>query len=135
MLVKQKISDHPILQDVERYVNIEGFKVSDLYKKLILDYSVEYIKGEEDVSNLFTKDVPRWQVDNSYKVHVLDVNGEPIPNPDYNPEDEESEEFVMEFAYEYFKQIAFLAEAPIRIEDLMKAYIIRDDINKHRFDF
>lgn len=134
-LVSQQISNLPALPNVERYVVITGIYVDITEPRLELLYHVKYMTGAEDISGSFQKTGARWIVDNSYKVKVMDANGEPIPNPDYDPEDEGSEPFIMKEAFDYFIDISFRAEHPIRIEDLMRMYIVKDDQEKHRFDF
>lgn len=133
-LVSQRISPLPAIASVDRDVVITGIYVDITEPRLELLYHVKYSIDGEPVSG-FQATGPRWIVDNSYKVNVLDENGEPIPNPDYDPEDEESEPFIMKEAFDYFIDISFRAEQPIRIEDLMKSYIIKDDIDNKRFDF
>ena len=75
-LVRQQISNHPVLTDIERFVCIDGFEIKDSLKNLIIIYTVEYFKNGIDISDSFTKKVPIWIVNNSYKVKVLDENGE-----------------------------------------------------------
>lgn len=133
-LVSQKISNHPVLTDVERDVVVTGIYVDITEPRLELLYHVKYsIKGED--VNGFQSVGNRWIVDNSYKVKVMGEDGKPIPNPEYDPEDEGSEPFIMKEAFDYFIDISFRAQQPIRIEDLMKTYIVKDDQEKHRFDF
>ena len=133
-LVSQRISNHPVLTDVDRDVVITGIYVDITEPRLELLYHLKYSIDGEDV-NGFQSTGARWIVDNSYKVKIMGEDGNPIPNPDYDPEDEESEPFIMKEAFDYFIDISFRAEHPIRIEDLMKLYIIRDDSENKRFDF
>lgn len=133
-LVSQKISNLPALPNVDREVGITGIYVDITEPRLELLYHVKYSINGEPVSG-FQSTGARWIVDNSYKVKVMGADGEPIPNPEYDPEDEESEPFIMKEAFDYFIDISFRAEQPIRIEDLMKLYIVKDDQEKNRFDF
>lgn len=133
-LVSQQISSLPALPNVDREVVITGIYVDITEPRLELLYHVKYSIDGEPVSG-FQPTGPRWIVDNSYKVKVMGEDGEPIPNPDYDPEDESNEPFIMKEAFDYFIDISFRAEQPIRIEDLMKLYIVKDDQEKHRFDF
>lgn len=161
---RQKISNHPIFPDVERYVQITEFFPSAIRKRIEFFYKVEYWKDGEDVTHNFNQNVPKWIVDNSYKVVKLDENGDTIPNPDYIPKYEqigetekpedwdeeiefvpepiygseiinEDEQNLQEWAYDYFRQLTFDNPTPVRIEDLMEAYVQRDDLVNKRFDF
>ena len=133
-LVSQQISSLPALPNVDRGVVITGIYVDITEPRLELLYHVKYSIDGEPISG-FQSTGARWIVDNSYKVKVMGEDGNPIPNPDYDPEDESSEPFIMMEAFDYFIDISFRAEQPIRIEDLMKMYIVKDDQEKHRFDF
>jgi hypothetical protein len=133
-LVSQRISSLPAVANVDRDVVITGIYVDITEPRLELLYHVKYSIDNEDVSG-FQATGARWIVDNSYTVKVMGEDGNPIPNPDYDPEDESSEPFIMKEAFDYFIDISFRAEHPIRIEDLMKLYIIRDDSENKRFDF
>lgn len=152
-LVRQKISNHPVLTNIERFVVMHGLYLHIEEPRLEIFYEVEYFDGETDVSSSFVKTGKRWIVDNNYKVNVLDENGNPIPNPDYVPEyeiigyDEDDnpiyskkiinieDQYITEYAFNYFLQISFKAEEPLRIEDLVKFYMVQDDVKIKRFDF
>lgn len=167
--IKQQISNHPILTNIERFVYILKFFPEADTEKLTITYYIEYIQvtvNENDevirtnVTSQFNQSLPSWIVTNSYKVNVLDESGQPIPNLNYEPEYEylgetekpeewddeldgefipepiygetiinEDEQYLQEWAFDYFNQIVFEAENPVRIKDLMQQYILRDDAN------
>lgn len=166
--VKQQISNHPILTDVERFVYILRFEAAADAEFLKLIYRIEYIKVEiineeevrTDITSQFNQNLPAWIVTNAYKVDILDELGQPIPNPNYEPEYEylgetekpaewddeldgefipepiygeniinEDEQYLQEWAFDYFKQIVFDNPDPVAIKPLMQQYIIKDANN------
>ena len=66
----------------------------------------------------------------------MEENGEFIPEPIYGDVIiNEAEQYVQEWAFDYFRQLTFDNPNPVRIEDLMEAYVLRDDLVNKRFDF
>lgn len=132
--VEQQITNHKLFTDVERYVRITKFTADAEMEYIKLEYKIRYVKDEEDITHQFNKALPVWIVTNSTKVSVRDSEGNKIPNPNYNPEEEGSEEFVMAFAYDYFRSISFDAPNPVKLKSLMSSYITLNDLETNLFD-
>lgn len=141
LLISKQISNHPNLSEVKRFVNVYGVNVRSDLQRLVIDYNITYFKEDKDITNQFNPNPPSWIVTNSYKVKVLDENGEYIPNPDYVPEYEDDkiinsdDEYIREWAFDYFMQITFESETPVSIKDLLETYITIDDLTVQRFNF
>lgn len=150
----QKISNHPLLPDVERYVSVFGLFLSDREKTVEFFYSISYMKEGVDISNLFSKTVPRWVITNNYTTRARDVDGNPIMTPGFVEQLEEIEyedmdgnttsetivvneadRWVRVSAYDYFKALVFDNVSLVPIAQLLESYIPIDDAEVKRFDF
>lgn len=131
--VRKQISNHPTLTEVKRYVEVYSFLADANSQYIQLFYKIIYEKDGVDITKSFNPNVPMWVVDNSYRVQILDELGYPIHNPDF-PENSD-EPYIMEYAFTYFRQLTFDSQEPVRIKDLLEAYITRDDVVNKRFDF
>lgn len=132
--VEQQITNHKLFTDVERYVRITKFIADAELEYIKLEYKIRYVKGEEDITHQFNNSLPTWIVTNATKASMRDAEGNKIPNPDYNPEEEGSEEFMMMFAYDYFRLISFDAPDPVKLKALMSSYITINDLESNLFD-
>lgn len=133
--IEQDITNHPVFEDVTRKVRITSFEANASASTLKLGYQIVYMRDSVDVSSLFNRQLPQWVITNSYKVFVRDSEGNKIPNPDYDAEDPESEEFLMQWGFDYFREISFDSPDPVRLKQLMSTYILIDDLENHRFNF
>lgn len=133
--IEQDITNHPVFEDVTRKVRITSFEANASSSTLKLGYQIVYMRDSVDVSGMFNRQLPQWVITNSYKVFVRDSEGNVIPNPDYDAEDPESEEFLMQWGFDYFREISFDSPDPVRLKQLMSTYILIDDLENHRFNF
>ena len=61
MIARIKISNHPVLTDVERYVNVRGFENVDFSsKELNFKYYIECRRDLEDVTRDVRQELPTW---------------------------------------------------------------------------
>lgn len=148
-LARVKISNHPILTNVERYVSVTGFsKLSTKTKHLIFEYHIEYFKDGVDITHNFNQKLPIWHIDNNRVVFVRDAEGNKIVNEDYEPNypiidflnetrsetpDNEDDQWVRMLAFDYFTSLV-LGEANVNIQTLLATYIVLDDIEHKRFN-
>lgn len=126
--VTKKISNHPVLTDVERYVTIYGFSADARIGWITINYSITYKRGPNDVTSMFAGP-PSWVVTNDYDTFVRNSDGSKVPDPDNEGE------FLKMPAYDYFKQLVFDSPNPVRISELMEMYILIDDAETQRFDY
>lgn len=63
-MIRQQISNHPSLTNIERYVHLTGLNYLDSDEKIAyFRYRIEYLAdGENDVSGLFTNQLPNWGI-------------------------------------------------------------------------
>ncbi len=137
-LIKQPISNHNLFSDVQRFVEIQRFTVSDIDKTIVIRAIISYMKNGIDVSASFQQEVPSWVIGNHYRIIARDENLQPIPNPEYKEIKEdgiivnESEKFLQIPAYDYFKDVVF--EKGLPLKQAFQSYIVLDD-QKGRFNF
>lgn len=145
-----QISNHPHFPDVERYVRHYGFvKLSSRTSTMQIEYDIQYIRDGVDVSASFNPYVEPWIVDNSYKVFVLDENGNVIQNMDWEPNypvidgltgeiaeepDNSDDQWQRMPAFDYFLELSYFNPNPVSIGDLLEKYTKRDDLVIKRFD-
>ena len=78
----------------------------------------------------------RWLVSNEYSAVVTDAAGTPIPNPDYDEKQEESESnfpFLKQRAYDRFAEFLFSDTNPLPLPVIWKMSVLLDD-SKGYFD-
>lgn len=139
-LLQQQISNHPLFPEVQRWVDIIGFSVSDTDKAVAINATLSYKKDEEDVSESFRKEVGSWVISNKYRVAVRDANMQPVENPEFEEiTDEETGEVLNEAdrylrmgAYDYFTSL--IIDKGLNIATALQAYIAIDD-GTGRFNF
>lgn len=82
-----------------------------------------------------------WIIDNSYEIVLVDMKGQPIPNPRYKPqegeedtrEEYEKEEFLKMKAFDRFAKFLFSETNPVSLPFIWKLNVDIDD-SKGYFD-
>lgn len=132
IIIKQKISNHPIFDEVERFVVIRRIAENADVNQITIDAHVVYEREGIDVTSNFKSKIPGWIISNDYKVKVRDASNVPIPNPDYDDSDPNSEEFLMQPAFDYYHSLILANEVPLLT--LLSISILNDD-EQGAFDF
>ena len=122
--VRQKISNHPVLTDLERDVVVYRTADNMDVKQMPISAKIEHFKdvdGERTLLLEFTREVKDWIVSNDYEIKKRDENNEPILDEDGNK----------------IKVNAFDAYQALILQDLepiLKQGILNDDSELKRFD-
>jgi hypothetical protein len=131
-MIKQKISDHPVLTGIERTVEVVGFTLNSDLKIIDFFYRINYEKEGQDMSDLISPRVPDWRMDNSINILVRDQNFNPVPNPDYIEEKDElgnvingENRFIKMPAFDYTSGLMLESTAQLRV--IMSLYITERD--------
>ena len=85
--VRQKISNHPVLTDLERDVVVYRTADNMDVKQMPISAKIEHFKdvdGERTLLPEFTREVKDWIVSNDYEIKKRDENNEPILDEDGN---------------------------------------------------
>ena len=122
--VRQKISNHPVLDDLEREIVV--YRVADNMdvKQIPISARIEHFKDVEGVRTLlpeFTREVKDWIVSNDYEIKKRDKQNQPILDEDGNE----------------IKVPAFDAYQAMILQTLkliLKQGILNDDSEFKRFD-
>lgn len=86
-IIKQKISNHPLLKNIEREIVVFDIDISTRYNYIYIDAEFRfYDESGEDVTNIFVRKIEDWYITNQSAVTLRDKEGNPIKNPDYDPE-------------------------------------------------
>ena len=122
----QKISNNPLLPSVAREVEIQTAIINDNAKAIDIYYIVKSELNGLDISNTLNPSFPVWTISNSQRIMIRDEKTfKPIPNPEYDPEIEGSEEFMMEYAYDYITYLMFVKR--VDLITLLTSYIQERD--------
>lgn len=132
IIIKQKISNHKVFTDVERFVVITRIAENADVKQITIDAHVCYERDGVDVTSNFKSKISNWIISNHYRVKVRDGNNAPIPNPDHDESDTNSEEFLMQPAFDYYHSLILANEVPLLT--LLSTSILNDD-EQGAFDF
>ena len=124
-IIRQKISNHPINETIERYVVIRRIADNADVSQIVISGHVEYFKDGQNVTSTFRSEIDNWIIDNHYEVEVRDENNEVLL-------DEETQEAVKMPAFDYFQAIILANKVPLLT--LLQAYILNDD-EKGTFNF
>ena len=122
--VRQKISNHPVLDDLEREIVV--YRVADNMdvKQMPISERIEHFKDVEGVRTLlpeFTREVKDWIVSNDYEIKKRDENNEPILDEDGNE--------IKVNAFDAYQALILQA-----LEPILKQGILNDDSELKRFD-
>ena len=130
-ILEKAISNDKTFTDVERFVQVFMFIPNALDETFEIRYMIRYMLDGENVSDRFSQVMPSWVISNNDRMMKRSLpEFEPIPNPDFNPEDEfPNEEFLTEPAFDYLKELAEIVPTPA----LLRNYIAEED-RDGRFD-
>lgn len=124
MTIRQKISNHPTITDLEREVVVYRFSYSMDVSQIPISARVEHFKiidGERVLLPEFTKELKDWIVDNSNKIKKRDKNNKIVL-------DENNNEILID-AYDRYQELLI----PF-LEPFIKQCIKNDDEDFSRFD-
>ncbi|MDQ8012157.1 MAG: hypothetical protein REI96_06905 [Flavobacterium nitrogenifigens] len=138
-MLQQKISNNTQFKEVERTIQIAGIALNFDAQLLDIYYRINYFKNSTDLSQMFSRQVPEWHIDNNQRILVRDENFNPIPNPEYKEQKDQegnilndTEKFLTEPAFDYVSNI--MLNTPAKLSDILRNYIIEQD-NDGRFNF
>ena len=123
-IIRQKISNHPVLEDLERDVVIYRTADNMDVKQMPISARIEHFKDVEGVRTLlheFTREVKDWIVSNDYEIKKRDENNEPILDEDGNE--------IKVPAFDAYQSMILQA-----LEPILKQGILNDDSELKRFD-
>ncbi len=122
--VRQKISNHPVLTDLERDVVVYRTADNMDVKQMPISARVEHFKdvdGERTLLSEFTREVKDWIVSNDYEIKKRDKQNQPILDDDGNE--------IKVPAFDAYQTMILKALKPI-----LKQGILNDDSELKRFD-
>ena len=122
--VRQKISNHPVLTDLERDVVVYRAADNMDVKQMPISARIEHFKDVEGVRTLlpeFTREVKDWIVSNDYEINKRDKQNQPIL-------DDEGQEIKVP-AFDVYQSMILQVLDPI-----LKQGILNDDSELKRFD-
>ena len=122
--VRQKISNHPVLTDLERDVVVYRTADNMDVKQMPISARIEHLKDVEGVRTLlpeFTREVKDWIVSNDYEINKRDKQNQPIL-------DDEGQEIKVP-AFDAYQSMILQVLDPI-----LKQGILNDDSELKRFD-
>ena len=122
--VRQKISNHPVLTDLERDVVVYRTADNMDVKQMPISARIEHFKDVEGVRTLlpeFTREVKDWIVSNDYEINKRDKQNQPIL-------DDEGQEIKVP-AFDAYQSMILQVLDPI-----LKQGILNDDSELKRFD-
>ena len=124
-IIRQKISNHPINEEIEREVVIRRIADNADVSQIVISGHVEYFKDGQNVTSTFKSEIDNWIIGNHYEVDMRDENNEVVI-------DEETQEAVKMPAFDYFQAIILANKVPLLT--LLQTYILNDD-EKGAFNF
>ena len=123
-IIRQKISNHPVLEDLERDVVIYRTADNMDVKQMPISARIEHFKDVEGVRTLlpeFTSEVKDWVVSNDYEIKKRDKQNQPIL-------DDDGKEIKVP-AFDACQAMILQA-----LEPILKQGILNDDSELKRFD-
>ena len=124
-IIRQKISNHPINEEIEREVVIRRIADNADVLQIVISGHVEYFKDGQNVTSTFKSEIDNWIICNHYEVDVRDENNNVVI-------DEETQEAIKMPAFDYFQAIILANKVPLLT--LLQTYILNDD-EKGAFNF
>lgn len=122
--VRQKISNHPVLEDLERDVVVYRTADNMDVKQMPISARIEHFKDVDGVRTLlpeFTREIKDWIVSNDYEINKRDKQNQPIL-------DDEGQEIKVP-AFDAYQSMILQVLDPI-----LKQGILNDDSELKRFD-
>ena len=124
-IIRQKISNHPINETIERYAVIRRIADNADVCQIVISGHVEYFKDGQNVTSTFKSEIDNWIIGNHYEVEMRDENNEVVI-------DEDTQEPIKIAAFDYFQAIILANKVPL--VTLLSTYILNDDA-KGAFNF
>ena len=118
--IRQKISNHPVLKDLERDVVVYRTANNMDVKQMTVSARVEHFKDVEGVRTLlpeFTREIKDWIVSNDYKIKKRDKQNQVVLNEIKVP------------AFDAYQSMILKV-----LEPILKQGILNDDSELKRFD-
>ena len=130
----QRISDDEKYGYARVLVYVGNNNIEKL-KEWYINFETHYIdltsmQEVEEMTHQTLNEGQQWKVHNGRRVIVRDSQGNPVPNPDYDSENPESEEFLMMPQYNRYSSFIFnenLNFNPLPV--VMRTAILIDDAN------
>ena len=122
--VRQKISNHPVLKDLERDVVVYRTTDNMDVKQMPISARIEHFKDVDGVRTIlpeFTREVKDWIVSNDYEIKKRDKQNQPILDEDGNE--------IKVPAFDAYQKVILQA-----LEPILKQSILNDDSELKRFD-
>lgn len=124
-IIRQKISNHPINEGIEREVVIRRIADNADVSQIVISGHVEYFKDGQNVTSTFKSEIDNWIIGNHYEVDMRDENNDVVI-------DEDTQEVIKVPAFDYFQAIILANKVPLLT--LLQTYILNDD-EKGAFNF
>ena len=124
-IIRQKISNHPINEGIEREVVIRRIADNADVSQIVISGHVEYFKDGQNITSTFRSEIDNWIIGNHYDVEIRDEQNEVVI-------DEETQEVIKVPAFDYFQSIILANKVPLLT--LLQTYILNDD-EKGTFNF
>ena len=124
-IIRQKISNYPINEGIEREVVIRRIADNAEVSQIVINGYVEYFKDGQNITSTFKSEIDNWIIGNHYQVDVRNDDNEVVI-------DEETQEPIKMPAFDYFQSIILQNKVPLL--SLLSIYIINDDA-KGAFNF
>lgn len=122
--VRQKISNHPVLEDLERDVVVYRTTDNMDVKQMPISARIEHFKEVDGVRTLlaeFTREVKDWIVSNDYEIKKRDKQNQAVLDEDGNE--------IKVPAFDAYQALILQA-----LEPILKQGILNDDSELKRFD-
>lgn len=122
--VRQKISNHPVLEDLEREVVVYRAADNMDVRQMSISAKIEHFKdvdGERTLLTEFTREVKDWIVSNDYQIKQRDNQNQPVLDEDGNE--------IKVNAFDAYQALILQA-----LEPILKQGILNDDSELKRFD-
>lgn len=125
-ILTQKITDHPLFEGVERYVDVTMQSANSNSKTFDFWYQVRYIRGEEDITNTLQQPSQnKISTDSTKKILLRDEEFNPIPNPEWDGVSEDDyDKYLWVTGWEL---ITILIDMPTNISETIRQYILIND--------
>ena len=124
---KQKISNHNLFPNVERYVVVENVNLQAKYGQVVIEAYKEFYDGEgNNISKEFDTTIKEWYINNQDVTTMRDGGGNPLVNPEFiEGESPEEERYLKAPSFDYFYDI--IVNSGNSLLGLLQAHIAFND--------
>lgn len=127
--LEQPISNHPLFSNVKRKVVVRNTQLQAEYEQIVIEAHIRYFnENDEDITGNFVSEIPNWIINNSMRTTVRDMNGMPQPNPNYDENDPNSEEYLKAPSFDYFHGV--ILNSGVSLIQLLAMHIQLNDAEK-----